>query len=82
MIAAAATFCLVFLRAIQQQNVIGGHYTAAAITSFGMAVAEVALVLQVVANSWQAVPWLGIGGALGVTTAMFTHRKLFTRPTP
>lgn len=38
-LATAATFSLVFLRAIQQQNVIGGHYLAATFTSFAMAAA-------------------------------------------
>ena len=76
-IATIATFCLVFLRALQQQNVIGGHYIAASVTSFAMAAAEVAMVLQVVEHTWSAVPWIGAGGALGVTIAMFTHRRLF-----
>lgn len=75
-IATAATFSLVFLRAIQQQNVIGGHYLAATLTSFAMAGAEVAMVLQVVAHTWAAVPWIGAGGALGVTAAMGAHRRL------
>lgn len=72
-----ATFSLVFLRAIQQQNVIGGHYIAAALTSFAMAAAEVALMLQVIEHTWDTVPWIGLGGAMGVTAAMVTHRRLF-----
>ena len=76
MTAMFATFALVFLRAIQQQNVIHGHYVAAAITSFTMAAAEVAVVLQVVARTWSAVPWIGAGGALGVTAAMAAHRAI------
>lgn len=73
-IATVATFSLVFLRAIQQQNVIGGHYIAASLTSFAMAAAEVAMVLQVVEHTWSAVPWIGAGGAIGVTAAMVAHR--------
>lgn len=75
----AATFSLVFLRAIQQQNVIGGHYMAAAITPYLIACAEVASVLLVVQTGWSAIPWVGTGGALGVTSAMLAHRRLANR---
>ena len=74
-----ATAALVFLRALQQQNVIHGHYAAAAVTSYAMAAADVAVVLSVVSHGWSAVPWLGTGGAIGVTAAMVVHRKLFRR---
>lgn len=76
MTAAFASFGLVFLRAIQQQNVIHGHYWLAAITSFAIAIAEVAVVLAVVMHTWDAVPWIGLGGAFGVTAAMATHRHI------
>lgn len=72
-----ATFALVFLRAIQQQNVIGGHYALAAVTPYAIAVAEVASVLWVVSTGWSAVPWVGTGGALGVLSAMAVHRRYF-----
>ena len=70
-----ATAVLVFLRAIQQQNVIHGHYILAAITPFGIAAAEVAMVLWVVASGWSSVPYVGVGGAIGVTAGMYTHRR-------
>jgi len=69
-----ATFGLVFMRAIQQQNVIHGNYLAAAITPYAIAVFEVATVLWVVDAGWYAVPWVGAGGAIGVTSAMYLHR--------
>ena len=72
-----ATFALVFLRAIQQQNVIHGQYWLAGITPYALAVAEVASVLWVVQTGWSAIPWVGTGGAIGVTTAMMLHRKVF-----
>jgi hypothetical protein len=71
-----ATFALVFLRSIQQQNVIHGNYLAAALIPYAIACAEVASVLLVVSAGWQAVPWVGTGGALGVLSAMWTHRRL------
>jgi hypothetical protein len=76
----AATFALVFLRAMQQQHVIGGHYVAAALTPYAIAVAEVASVLWVVSIGWTAIPWVGTGGALGVLSAMYLHRRYFRRP--
>ena len=69
-----ATFGLVFMRAIQQQNVIHGQYMLAAVTPFAIAIFEVATVLWVVDTGWSAVPWVGTGGALGVTSAMYLHR--------
>lgn len=71
----ASSFSLVFLRAIQQQNVIGGHYMAAAVTPFAIAVAEVASVLFVVRIGWEAVPVVGLGGAIGVCSAMSIYRR-------
>jgi hypothetical protein len=77
-----ATFALVFLRAIQQQNVIHGHYVMAALTPYALAVAEVASVLWVVSTGWAAVPWVGTGGALGVVSAMAVHRRYFGQRHP
>lgn len=74
-----ATAFSVFLRAWQQQNVIHGHYIQAAITPFAIALAEVATVLWVVDAGWHAVPWVGAGGAIGVTSAMYMHRKVNPR---
>jgi vacuolar-type H+-ATPase subunit I/STV1 len=75
MSALIASFAIVFLRAIQQQNVIHGRYKSAAITSYMIAIAEVGVVLIVVNTGWPAVPWIGTGGALGVTFAMYAHRR-------
>jgi len=76
---AFATAALVFLRGIQQQNVIHGNYLAAAVTPFAIAAAEVASVLWVVSLGWPAVPFVGLGGAVGVCSAMWLHRRLRAR---
>ena len=68
---AAAVFC----RAIQQQNVVGGYYLAAFVTSYGIALCDVATVLLVVSGGMHMVPWVGSGGAIGVATAMVAHRR-------
>ena len=74
-----ATFGLVFMRGIQQQNVIHGNYVLASITPYAIAVFEVATVLWVVDTGWSAVPWVGTGGAMGVTAAMYLHRRYLKR---
>lgn len=70
-----AAFFLVFIRAIQQQNVIHGRYKSAAFTSYLMAFADVFIVLLVVDKGFPVIPWIGTGGALGVTLAMYTHKR-------
>lgn len=79
MTALIAAFTLVFLRAFQQQNVSHRWFGWATLTSYGIAIAEVGLVLAVVDTGWPAVPWIGTGGALGVVTAMEAHRQLRNR---
>jgi hypothetical protein len=73
---AAATFLLVFLRAWQQQNVTHGYYWWAFITSYGLALADVLVVMGVVKHGLAAVPFVGTGGAVGVICAMLLHRKI------
>jgi predicted MFS family arabinose efflux permease len=60
---------------LQQQNVIRGNYLAAAITPFAIAAGEVATVLIVVSGGLQSIPWVGAGGAIGATSAMWIHRR-------
>ena len=72
----AATFALVFLRAIQQLNVVHHNITLAAITSYLIAAAGVSELLLVIDQGWTSIPWVGTGGALGVVAAMITHKKL------
>ena len=71
-----ATYLLVFMRALQSQQVIAGHYFAAAITPYAIACGEVATVLWVVDTGWSAVPWVGTGGSLGATSAMWVFRRI------
>ncbi len=70
-----ATICLVALRAFQSQNVIHGYYFLAIITSYTMAIGEITLILYVVTLGYNSILWVGTGGAIGVTLAMFTHRR-------
>ena len=74
-----ATFVTVFGRAIQQQNVIGGHYIAAAMTPYLIAAGEIGIIVGVASAGWSALPAVGTGGALGAVTAMYVHKRLFSR---
>lgn len=74
MIILIATAALVFSRALQQLNVTGGHYLAAGLTSYLIATTEVSVILLAVQYGWQAIPWMGTGGAIGVTAAMLMHK--------
>jgi len=71
----ASAFVLVALRAFQSQNVVHGFYWWAALTSYALAFGEIALILYVVQQGWASAIFVGTGGALGVTFAMFVHRK-------
>ena len=71
-----ATFLLVFLKAWQQQNVIHGYYKWAALTSYGLAIAEVLVVVGIVEYGLIAVAYIGTGGAIGVTLSMWLHRQV------
>ena len=79
MILLLATVLLAFLRAFQTQNVIHKHYMSAVGTSYLMAIGEVTLVLMVVDIGWTAIPWIGTGGAIGVTLSMYVHNKCFNK---
>jgi len=70
-----ASAFLVALRAFQSQNVIHGNYKLAVLTSFGMAIGEITVILNIVNNGWGSVMWVGAGGAMGVCFAMYFHRK-------
>lgn len=70
-----ATAIRIFLLAAQTQNVVGGYYRWAAATSFLIAVSDVAIILLVLDKGWWSIPYVGAGGALGVTSSMWVHRR-------
>ena len=71
-----ATSALVFLRAWQQQNVFHQYYWWAAVTSYGIAIADVTVVIGVVSYGMVAIPFIGTGGAIGVVCAMALHKRI------
>lgn len=69
------TVLLVFMRGLQQQNVIHRFYWWAGFTSYAIAIGEVAIVFNVAQIGWPAIPWIGTGGAIGVTLSMYVHNR-------
>ena len=76
LLAMSATALLVFGRAVQSMNVVGGHYLAAFWTPWLIAAGEIAVVGAIVAGGWAAWPWISLGGGIGATGAMWIHRKI------
>jgi len=79
LMAFGGTLVLVFGRAIQQQNVIGGHYVAAALTPMLIAAGEIAIVGAIIIDGWHSWPWISAGGGIGAVTAMQLHRFFVSR---
>ena len=71
-----ATFVRVFLLAFQQQNVQHDYKYWAALTSYGISIADVVVVLGTVSYGVSAIPYIGTGGAIGVVVAMVVHKRI------
>lgn len=77
----ASAFATVFLLGLQQQNVVGRHYLAAVVTSFGIGSAQIFL--------WRTLPGADaaqiaatlLGGPSGITAAMWVHPRIVRRVT-
>jgi hypothetical protein len=76
----AATFVLVLFLGLQSLNVNGGHRLLAALTSFGIAASNVA-VLKIMPGptGWLEVTAYLVGGPLGIVTSMALHPWLASR---
>lgn len=75
LIALISSFCFVFLKGLQSQNVVLGHFKAAAITSMLTAVAEVGIISSIAHSGWLMLPSVMVGGTTGVLSAMLFHRR-------
>lgn len=78
-----AQFLMIFLLGLQQLNVQGKHYLAAAITSLLLGVCGWTITSTIAAAHLEGL-WSSIGisfliaGPLGILAAMFMHNKLIT----
>lgn len=71
-----ASFCMVALRAFQQLNVMHDRRLWVPPTSFGMAIAEVSIVLSAIQQGWWSWVPMGIGGSVGCLLAMWLHGRM------
>ena len=79
--AAGATFLSVFLKGFQHKNVIADKYALTFITSYAMAIADVAVVTSIYKNGWSTAAAMGTGAAFGMLLSMYLHNR-FIRKTP
>lgn len=73
------SFVAVFLKVLQQKNVMHDRYWFAPFVSYGMAYAEVFIIAGVIAlgPSWAAVNGIALGGVVGSFLGMFIHNRTF-----
>ena len=69
------SFIAIFLRGFQQKNVIHGKYTMIAITSYLLALTDVAVVSIIVEHGWNTVLAQGTGAALGMLASVYIHNR-------
>lgn len=69
------SFIAIFLRGFQQMNVIHSKYTMIAITSYLLALTDVAVVSIIVEHGWNTVLAQGSGAALGMLTSIYIHNR-------
>lgn len=69
------SFIAIFLRGFQQMNVIHSKYTMIAVTSYLLALTDVAVVSIIVEHGWNTVLAQGTGAALGMLTSVYIHNR-------
>jgi len=69
------SFIAIFLRGFQQKNVIHSKYTMIAITSYLLALTDVAVVSIIVEHGWNTVLAQGSGAALGMLASVYIHNR-------
>lgn len=67
------------LKGFQHKNVIGGHLKLIALTSYLMAVGDVATVGLIVKGGWGVVLYTGTGAALGMVISVKLHDRVFNQ---
>ena len=77
LISIVVSFCAVFLKGFQHKNVIGNHLKLIAVTSYAMAVFDVATVMLIYKGGWLIALSSGTGAAVGMVVAVLTHNRLF-----
>ena len=81
LLAMSATFVSVFLKGFQHKNVIADKYKLTFVTSYAMAIADVAVVTSVVKGGWSTAAAMGTGAAFGMIISMYLHNRFVKRKT-
>lgn len=71
------TFVAVALKGFQHKNVIGNHLKSVVLTSYFMAIADVAATLLIISTGWTIAISAGSGAALGMLFSIKLHDRLF-----
>lgn len=71
------SFCGVFLKGFQLKNIQGEHYKTLTLTSYLIALFEVATVTMIVQGGWWIALSAGTGGAAGMLMSIYAHKRLF-----
>jgi hypothetical protein len=75
----ASTFITVFALGFQSLNVNGGHYVQAFFTSYVIGGTTLVLYRYLPDPSWTQILAYLNGGATGIVSGMYVHRRWFTR---
>lgn len=75
----ASTFILVFALGFQSLNVNNGHYKAAFLTSFAIAVSNLVLFKTVPQADWLQIAAYLLAGPFAIVASMWAHRKWLKR---
>jgi hypothetical protein len=71
------SFISCFLKGFQHKNVIGGHLKSVWLTSYLMAIFDVAAVALIVEGGWPIALTAGLGASTGMVVAIKFHDKVF-----
>lgn len=77
-----STFVLVFCLGFQSQNVNGGHYKSAALTSFAIGSGQMILYKLAPQADWLEIGCYLAGGPIGITASMWAHRVTLGKGKP
>lgn len=77
-----AGFLSVFLLGFQSRNVNHGNYGWAAVTSFGICLAQASIWHRITAPGagWPEAVAYGLSGMFGIVVAMWMHARFIVRP--
>ena len=74
-----STFLVVFALGLQSQNVIGGHYVAAFLTSLVISAMNMVLYKLAPNSTWPEIAAFMAGGPFGIVASMWAHRRVVRR---